>query len=231
MYRPLWYAPSYHVQHQDANTRLAPGDMVSVDPAAIRFLQPNKEVPSTVDPFPEATPEPTPHPSMTPLSLAPTPATEAAAAKKKATGPAGLTPFHLPPYASPFLFVPAYIEVSYPTCSAVLVRHPTARAEYSEIPTPYEADGEVVRFAWEWCVPLLLVRMLLVLMNLQVRVPPPACSECTPAGTEPDQPPERERARRCEELDYLHVAIMVYAFRSLTTSTLSVAADTYPGSG
>jgi hypothetical protein len=26
-------------QHTDANTRLAPGDMISVDPAAIRFLQ------------------------------------------------------------------------------------------------------------------------------------------------------------------------------------------------
>jgi hypothetical protein len=194
--------------------------MVSVDPAAIRFLQPNKEVPSTVDPFPEATPEPTPHPSMTPLSLAPTPATEAAAAKKKATGPAGLTPFHLPPYASPFLFVPAYIEVSYPTCSAVLVRHPTARAEYSEIPTPYEADGEVVRFAWEWYAPLL-VRMALVLTSVQVCIPPPACTECTPAGTEPDQSPERERARRREELDYLHLAIMVYTFRSLAAPTCS----------
>jgi hypothetical protein len=157
---------------------------------------------------------------MTPLSLAPTPATEAAAAKKKATGPAGLTPFHLPPYASPFLFVPAYIEVSYPTCSAVLVRHPTARAEYSEIPTPYEADGEVVRFAWEWYAPLL-VRMALVLTSVQVCIPPPACTECTPAGTEPDQSPERERARRREELDYLHLAIMVYTFRSLAAPTCS----------
>lgn len=61
-----------------------------------------------------------------------------------------LTPFVLPPYASPFIFIPAYIEPSFATCSAVYVRHPTARPGYSEIPTPYDADGEVVRFAWEW---------------------------------------------------------------------------------
>lgn len=62
----------------------------------------------------------------------------------------GLTPFHLPPYASPFIFLPAYAEVSFQTCSAVYVRHPTARPGYSEIPTPYDADGEIVRLAWEW---------------------------------------------------------------------------------
>jgi hypothetical protein len=62
----------------------------------------------------------------------------------------GLTPFNLPAYASPFIFIPAYLEVSFATCSVVYVRHPTARPGYSEIPTPYDADGEVVRLAWEW---------------------------------------------------------------------------------
>lgn len=62
----------------------------------------------------------------------------------------GLTRFYLPEYASPWLFIPAYIEVSFLTCSAVYVRHPTARPGYSEIPTPYDADGDVIRFAWEW---------------------------------------------------------------------------------
>jgi hypothetical protein len=124
--------------------------MVSVDPNAIRFLQSNPEWPSSVDPFPEAGAEAdSPHPTMKPISFVNAPA-EPEAAKPKSADEANLTPFNLPPYASPFLFVPAYIEVSFPTCSAVLVRHPTARADYSEIPTPYEADGEVVRFAWEW---------------------------------------------------------------------------------
>ncbi|KAG1855992.1 hypothetical protein F4604DRAFT_1628451 [Suillus subluteus] len=95
-------------KHTNANARLAPGDMVSVDPAAIRFLQ-----------EPEST-------------------------------QSSLTPFNLPPYASPFVFIPAYAEVSFPTCSAIYVRHPTARPGYSEIPTPYDADGEVIRLAWEW---------------------------------------------------------------------------------
>ncbi len=62
----------------------------------------------------------------------------------------GLTSFNLPAYASPFIFIPAYLEVSFATCSVVYVRHPTARPGYSEIPTPYDADGEVVRLAWEW---------------------------------------------------------------------------------
>ena len=61
-----------------------------------------------------------------------------------------LTPFYLPPYASPWLFIPAYIEPSFATCSAVYVRHPSARPGYSEIPTPYDADGTLVRYAWEW---------------------------------------------------------------------------------
>jgi len=62
------------------------------------------------------------------------------------------TPFFLPQYASPWLHIPAYIEVSFLTCSAVYVRHPTARPGYSEIPTPYDADGAVIRYAWEWYV-------------------------------------------------------------------------------
>jgi hypothetical protein len=61
-----------------------------------------------------------------------------------------LTPFYLPPYASPWLFIPAYIEPSFATCSVIYVRHPTARPGYSEIPTPYDADGTLIRYAWEW---------------------------------------------------------------------------------
>ncbi|KAJ8583274.1 hypothetical protein M405DRAFT_828964 [Rhizopogon salebrosus TDB-379] len=69
--------------------------------------------------------------------------------KTASQGPS-LTPFNLPRYASPFIFIPAYAEVSFPTCSTIYVRHPTARPGCSEIPTPYDADGEVIRLAWEW---------------------------------------------------------------------------------
>ena len=59
-------------------------------------------------------------------------------------------PFDLPDFAAPFLFVPAYLEVSFPTCSAIYVRHPTARPGYSEIASPLDADGEVARLTWEF---------------------------------------------------------------------------------
>lgn len=61
-------------------------------------------------------------------------------------------PLNLPDYAAPFLFVPAYLEVSFVTCSVVYVRDPTARKNLSELPTPYDADGELMRLAWEWYV-------------------------------------------------------------------------------
>jgi len=114
-------------KHSNANTRLAPGDMVSVNPDAIRFFKPRLPNHDDVNGYEEQ--------------------------KKIAEGSGEelkLTPFYLPPYASPWLFIPSYIEPSFKTCSAIYVRHPTARPGYSEIPTPYDADGEVVRFAWEW---------------------------------------------------------------------------------
>lgn len=60
----------------------------------------------------------------------------------------GLTPFKVPTFASPMIFIPSYLEVSFLTCSFVYVRHPTARPSYSEIPTPFPA--ELIRAAWEW---------------------------------------------------------------------------------
>ncbi|KAI0260762.1 hypothetical protein BC834DRAFT_508386 [Gloeopeniophorella convolvens] len=121
-------------KHQNANTRLAPGDMVTVDPKVISFLQ-APPPPKAEEPSEEAAKEPS---KGGPIIFA---------SKTKGTE---LTPFNIPDYASPFIFIPAYLEVSFATCSAIYVRHPTARPGYSEIPTPYAADGEVVRLAWEW---------------------------------------------------------------------------------
>jgi len=123
-------------KHQDANTRLAPGDMVTVDPKAIRFLQPKT---AEADPD-EGVAAGTHSEDVSPPVIA-----------KNADGSESVRPpFHLPDYATPFVFIPAYLEVSFPTCSTIYLRHPTARPGYSEIPTPYDADGEVVRLAWEW---------------------------------------------------------------------------------
>ncbi|PCH42006.1 alpha-L RNA-binding motif-containing protein [Wolfiporia cocos MD-104 SS10] len=158
-------------KHTNPNTRLAPGDMITVDPKAIRFLRPSaapkpdseaaatdstsiEEEASTDTENPEA------NHSESVEQAAPS-SSEADMAKhavlpaksknwKRADPKKNLTPFSLPPYASPSIFIPAYIEPSFATCSAIYVRHPTARPGYSEIPTPYDADGEVIRAAWEW---------------------------------------------------------------------------------
>lgn len=123
-------------KHQNTNTRLAPGDMVSVDPKVISFLQP--KTPSADKSSEE--------PAAEEIKDEPPVSTSRSVSTKDES----LTPFDLPAYASPFIFIPAYLEVSFPTCSAIYMRHPTARPGYSEIPTPYDADGEVVRLAWEW---------------------------------------------------------------------------------
>ncbi|KAJ8589895.1 hypothetical protein M405DRAFT_817202 [Rhizopogon salebrosus TDB-379] len=109
---------------KDANTHLAPGDMISIDPAAICFLQEPKS-------------------SKTESS---DPSQSSPSTKTASQGPS-IIPFNIPQYASPSIFIPAYAEVSFPTCSAIYMRHPTARPGYSEIPTPYDADGEVIRMA------------------------------------------------------------------------------------
>lgn len=59
-------------------------------------------------------------------------------------------PFSLPPYASPFLFIPPNLEVSFRLTSFVFLRAPACGPGYSEVPTPWNADGEVARLAWEW---------------------------------------------------------------------------------
>ncbi|EIW75934.1 alpha-L RNA-binding motif-containing protein [Coniophora puteana RWD-64-598 SS2] len=188
-------------KHSNANTRLAPGDMITVDPKAIRFLQKPKDAAVEVEAEAESaadvvaeeaaaeTAPAEPTPEQTSAAAAAEAEAEAASApaegegeasstpapttpKPKSTKPtkstprqpweprtppsstaaAPLTPFHPPAYSAPWLFVPAFAEVSFATCSAVYVRHPTARPGYSEIPTPYDADGEIVRLAWEWYV-------------------------------------------------------------------------------
>lgn len=109
--------------------------MVTVDPKAISFLQPKAT---------EADPDEVDHPDTN------TSKDLSSIAKDEDGSVGGQTPYHPPDYATPFMFIPAYLEVSFPTCSTVYLRHPTARPGYSEIPTPYAADGEIVRLAWEW---------------------------------------------------------------------------------
>lgn len=71
----------------------------------------------------------------------------------------GVLPFSLPPFAAPFLFVPPYLEVSFTTCSAIYIRHPTITPAnpgqkqqvlyHTDIPSPYPATGDMYSLAWE----------------------------------------------------------------------------------
>ncbi|EIW56157.1 alpha-L RNA-binding motif-containing protein [Trametes versicolor FP-101664 SS1] len=173
-------------KHTNPNARLAPGDMVSVDPAAIPFLQKNAarwEAKDEEEDASEATaeaaeeeadsedspedaeaaaaeaedateaeevPEPAEEPEATPTESNDL---KSRYTQKRFVVPGTIpehTPFHLPAYAAPFMFIPAYLEPSFSTCSVIYLRHPTARPGYSEIPTPWDADGEIVRLTWEW---------------------------------------------------------------------------------
>lgn len=100
-------------QHNKPNTRLAPGDLISVDPSAVRLIRNSKG-----SLFRESdTKTPRPASSRNPKD-----------SESEERGPSGPpTFFSLPSYAAPWLFVPAYIEPHFKTCSAVYVRHPTAR--------------------------------------------------------------------------------------------------------
>jgi hypothetical protein len=148
--------------------------MITVDPKAIRFLQGTpispigethpkpqeaSEAPANEDSSSEVAAEAVSESSPSEASASETtsPATPSHPSKyatkvalRASQTEDKLTPFTLPPYASPFIFIPPYLEVSFATCSAIYVRHPTARPSYSEVPTPYDADGAVVRLAWEW---------------------------------------------------------------------------------
>ena len=121
---------------------------MSVDPAEIRFLQDPSKSSSSKNAESEESEDGSENGEPTPKHVPDAKSLEAYALAYKSKP--DLTPFNLPDYASPFLFVPAYLEPSFKTCSVVYVRHPTARPGYSEIPTPYDGDGEIVRFAWEW---------------------------------------------------------------------------------
>ncbi|CAE6445621.1 unnamed protein product [Rhizoctonia solani] len=164
------------------NVLLNPGDMVSVDPAAIDMLKvvqpPAEDTPKQqVDEAPKSAPESEDQveAATTEAEEKPSTRSETSSASSSSSSAVKLksaledapktfiepetkatvlnqrgTSFSLPAYASPHLFIPAYIEPAFNTCSAVYVRHPTARPGYSEIPSPFGADGEVMRFAWEW---------------------------------------------------------------------------------
>ncbi|GAA6012030.1 hypothetical protein JCM11491_000145 [Sporobolomyces phaffii] len=139
----------------DANVKLQPGDLISVDPEAIptlRRVKARKPATSSADSAASeastAEPDADSVSAESPVPPAPTPSVSSSLSPP----PERPLRFRLPDFAAPFLFIPPYIEPSFSTCSAVYLRHPTASPGVSEVPSPYEADGEVMRLAWEYYV-------------------------------------------------------------------------------
>lgn len=166
-----WSRRSLTPQVRNANVQLKPGDIFSIDPRAIPMLRPPpagkagqeeasaedvveeaavEEVAPEVEASAEASAEGAEVKEGESAESSPKKAFKEVKAERKAAADKPTTFFHLPDYASPNIFVPAYILPSYLTCSAVYVRHPTARPGYSEIPTPFDADGPLQSLSWEW---------------------------------------------------------------------------------
>jgi len=124
-------------QHMRPNTRLAPGDKVHIDPKAIRYFKPphgmyddvlgrHPEV-KVVKKEEEKAPVEADLEAAVDQAEGESPAETISNTEPKDEGynnksGTSLTSFNLPAYASPWLFIPAYIEVSFLTCTAIYVR-------------------------------------------------------------------------------------------------------------
>lgn len=150
------FGPSYaRRQMTDPNRKLRPGDLVTVEPSAVVTLQRLRAAPAT-ESADASLSESGSSESTAPVAESPAPTESADSSASASPSPSSSSspgskrplPFHLPDFAAPFLFIPPYLEPSFQTCSVVYLRDPTARPGVSEVPSPYEADGEVMRLAW-----------------------------------------------------------------------------------
>ena len=64
--------------------------------------------------------------------------------------PPGTKHFHLPAYCGPSLFVPQYLQPNWEYCTLTYLRHPAARHNYCEIPSPFNPKGDAMKATWEY---------------------------------------------------------------------------------
>lgn len=64
--------------------------------------------------------------------------------------PPGTRHFHLPAYSGPSLFVPQYLQPNWEYCTLTYLRHPMARHNYCEIPSPFNPKGDAMKAVWEY---------------------------------------------------------------------------------
>ena len=58
------------------------------------------------------------------------------------------TPWRPRPFMSAFAFIPRYLEVNPRVCAAVYIRHPVARPGLAEVPTPFDAETNILTHNW-----------------------------------------------------------------------------------
>ncbi|KAI8622653.1 hypothetical protein BC830DRAFT_1249602 [Chytriomyces sp. MP71] len=56
--------------------------------------------------------------------------------------------FHPQPYMAPWMFIPAYLEVCYNTCSTIFLRTPLPQPSEVEIPSPHAPDMHSLAYEW-----------------------------------------------------------------------------------
>ncbi|KAJ3181137.1 mitochondrial 37S ribosomal protein nam9 [Gaertneriomyces sp. JEL0708] len=52
------------------------------------------------------------------------------------------------PWMAPHMFLPSYLEVSYPTCSAVFLRSPLPQPDEVEVPSPFPPESHQLVYEW-----------------------------------------------------------------------------------
>ncbi|KAJ3080847.1 mitochondrial 37S ribosomal protein nam9, partial [Rhizoclosmatium hyalinum] len=57
-------------------------------------------------------------------------------------------PFFPLPFMAPWMFIPAYLEVCYNTCSTVFLRTPLPQPNSVEIPSPHAPDMHALAYEW-----------------------------------------------------------------------------------
>jgi ribosomal protein S4 len=58
------------------------------------------------------------------------------------------TPWRPKPFMNAFAFIPRYLEVNHNICSAVYLRHPVARPNLAEVPSPFSYETSQLAFTW-----------------------------------------------------------------------------------
>lgn len=80
-------------------------------------------------------------------TVSPPPPTSSSTKYSPSLGGQGL-PFVPHPFMAPWMFIPPYLEVNYPTCSTVFLRSPLPQPDRVEVPSPLPPSVHQLGFEW-----------------------------------------------------------------------------------